>query len=104
MYRDSYGDEAEFEMALRILEEHNNDPVIKLYREAWDESGRNMQELYGDSDGSDLPASENAIIWDDTLTHEQKVSKLRVMRGDKTQPVKLSKDDRAYLKQMGIRL
>ena len=101
MYKDRYGDEDEFEMALQILEAHNNNPVVKIFRESWDESGRQMQELYGDSDGSDLPDSENAIIWDDTLTHEQKVSKLRVMRG---KPAEFTVLDGVLLTQMGIRL
>jgi hypothetical protein len=76
-----YRDDDDFEMALGMLESFANNPTVKILRTAWNESGIQAQELFGDSDGSDLPDNQIAVIYDDSLTHEEKVSNLRVMRG-----------------------
>jgi Mor family transcriptional regulator len=47
----------------------------------FEEAEEKIQELFGDQD--DLPEDESEIVWDGSLTHEQKVAKLKVLRASK---------------------
>jgi hypothetical protein len=51
------------------------------FNDAWEKSGKQMQELFGDKD--DLPDDEMEIVWNDSFTHEEKVAKLKVLRASK---------------------
>lgn len=58
------------------------------------ETDGKAQELFGDCENP--PDDESEIIFDDDLTHEEKVSKLRAIREDK-----LTKD-RIHARALGI--
>jgi hypothetical protein len=47
----------------------------------FEEADKETQELFGDKD--DLPEDESEIVWDGSLTQEQKVAKLKVLRANK---------------------
>lgn len=73
------------------------------------ESECRADELFGNSDGSDLSDDEIEIIFSNTLTHKEKLAKLSNLRAEKTVKPRnfakrLTKAGRVHAKGMGIKL
>lgn len=59
-----------------------------VWDKAWDDAGRTTDELWALTEGAergsdDLNEAESLIIWDDKLSHRQKVTKLRLLRKER---------------------
>lgn len=73
----------------------------------WEKADRQTAELFGDKD--DLPLDESRVVFDDNLTHEEKLTKLKVIRaGKRIKPKsfakRITRAGRISAQGLGIRL
>lgn len=89
------------------LDEYGEEGFLAVMELIEEKVARQEQELFGDSE--DLPEDESLIVWNKSLTHEEKVTQLEVLRAAKrVKPKSFSKRmtraGRIHAQALGIRL